>query len=232
MSGKFPARISIIIPAWNEDEEIVATLSALQNLRNQSVEIIVADGGSHDSTVALAQPLADLVICAGHGRAQQMNTGARRANGDILLFLHADTRLPENAHQLISEGLAKTDKGWGRFDVRLSGRHPLLRVVERMMNWRSRVSGIATGDQAIFVRRDWFVLAGGFPELPLMEDIALSRMLKKKGAPLCLRKRVITSSRRWERNGILRTVTLMWRLRLAYALGADPQRLAEKYYKS
>ncbi|MEO5702344.1 MAG: TIGR04283 family arsenosugar biosynthesis glycosyltransferase [Gammaproteobacteria bacterium] len=232
MSSTFPAQISIIIPSWNEAEDIATTLSALQHLRDKSVEIIVADGGSRDPTVALAQPLVDLLIHTGRGRAQQMNAGAGRANGNILLFLHADTRLPEHAHQLVAEGLAKTGRGWGRFDVRLSGRHPLLRLVERMMNWRSRWSGIATGDQALFVRRDWFENVGGFPVLPLMEDIALSRKLKRMGMPLCLHERVTTSSRRWERNGILRTILLMWRLRLAYALGADPQRLADKYYKS
>lgn len=232
MFRKSPTEISIIIPTWNEAEGIVTTLLSLQNLRDQSAEIIVADGGSRDATVVLAQDLADLVIREGQGRAQQMNAGALRANGAILLFLHADTQLPDDACQLIMVGLVKSGRGWGRFDVRLSGKHPLLRMVERMMNWRSRLSGIATGDQAIFVRRDWFTKLGGFPELPLMEDIALSRALKKMGRPLCLHERVTTSSRRWERDGILRTILLMWRLRLAYALGADPRQLAAKYYKS
>lgn len=224
-------QISIIIPALNETAEITRTLASLQHLRTRSAEIIVVDGGSHDDTVALAQPLADLVICAGLGRAQQMNAGGRCASGGILLFLHADTRLPEDAHRLIVAGLAESDRGWGRFDVRLSGRHPLLRVVEFLMNWRSRLSGIATGDQTLFVRRDWFVKIGGFPDLPLMEDIALSRLLKKQGRPLCLHAHVTSSSRRWERAGIVRTILLMWYLRLAYTLGADPRRLAAKYYK-
>jgi rSAM/selenodomain-associated transferase 2 len=232
MSGKPPHYISVIMPTWNEADGIVATLSSLQNLRDHSAEIIVVDGGSRDATVKLAQTLADLVICEGQGRAQQMNAGAHRAKGDILLFLHADTQLPENVYQLILEGLAKNNRSWGRFDVRLSGKHPLLRVVEFMMNWRSRLTGIATGDQAIFVRRDWFEAAGGFPIIPLMEDIALCRKLKRRGPPLCLRARVVTSSRRWEQHGIVRTVLLMWRLRLAYALGADPLQLAGKYYKS
>lgn len=225
-------QISIIIPVLNEAAEIVTTLASLQHLRAQSAEIIVVDGGSRDDTVTLAQPLADLVICSDQGRAQQMNAGARCASGNILLFLHADTHLPADAHHLIVKGLAENDQRWGRFDVRLSGSHLLLRAVESLMNWRSRLTGIASGDQAIFVQRDGFMKIGGFPEIPLMEDIALSHLLKKQGKPLCLHARVITSSRRWERAGIVRTILLMWRLRLAYALGADPERLAAKYYKS
>lgn len=225
-------RITIIIPTWNEAENILSALAALEPMRKAGHELIVVDGGSADATVSLSRSLADRVITADLGRSAQMNAGAAAANGDVLLFLHADTRLPAAADRLISQGLLATGAGWGRFDVRLSGRHPLLRVIEYMMNWRSRLSGIATGDQALFVRRDWFEAAGGFPALPLMEDIALSRALKRRGPPLCLRERVITSSRRWERDGILRTVLLMWRLRLAYALGVNPQRLARRYYRS
>ncbi|MEO6696754.1 MAG: TIGR04283 family arsenosugar biosynthesis glycosyltransferase, partial [Gammaproteobacteria bacterium] len=166
------------------------------------------------------------------GRARQMNLGAATACGEILLFLHADTRLPQNAGAVIHSGLAQTGARWGRFDVRLSGRPPLLRVVEALMNWRSRLTGIATGDQAIFVRRDLFERAGGFPDIPLMEDIALSRILKRFSRPFCVRERVITSSRRWEQHGIVRTIFLMWRLRLAYALGADPEQLVRRYSSS
>lgn len=210
---------------------IEATLSALQALRQNGHELIVVDGGSHDATMTLARALADRVIVTARGRARQMNAGAGLAQGDVLLFLHADTRLPEGADRLIIEGLAKATVGWGHFDVRLSGKQRTLRLVERLMNARSRLSGIATGDQAIFVRRDWFTAVRGFPDIPLMEDIALSRALKRRALPLCLPQQVITSSRRWERHGVLRTILLMWRLRLAYALGVDPRRLARSYDK-
>ena len=205
------------------------TLSSLQSLRLSGHEVIVVDGGSQDTTEMLAQPLSDQFIRGPRGRARQLNAGARIAKGDILLFLHADTLLPESADLLIIDELRVSNKSWGHFDVILSGGHPLLRVVECLMNWRSRLTGIATGDQGIFMKKELFERVGGFPEIELMEDIALSKILKRYGAPLCLRQKVITSSRRWERNGILHTIFLMWRLRLAYALGADPDRLARSY---
>jgi rSAM/selenodomain-associated transferase 2 len=222
--------ISIIIPALNEAEGIAACLTPLQSLRSAGHEVILVDGGSEDGTVALAGPLADRVIRAPRGRASQMNAGACIARGKVLLFLHADTRLPAEADRLMVEGIGRGGRGWGRFDVRLSGQHSLLRVVEGMMNFRSRLTGIATGDQAIFVRRSWFDSIGGFPDIPLMEDIELSRRLKRLGPPLCLQPRVNTSSRRWEEHGILRTILLMWRLRLAFSLGASPARLVRRYY--
>ncbi|SOD02213.1 transferase 2, rSAM/selenodomain-associated [bacterium JGI 053] len=221
--------LSIIIPTLNEAEAIGETLAALRPLRARGAEVIVADGGSADDTVYLSRPLADAVVVSEPGRARQQNAGAAVANGDILLFLHADTRLPAGADALIAEGLRRTNGGWGRFDVRLTGRHPMLRVIERMMGVRSRLSGIATGDQAIFVHRDWFRAAGGFPQIPLMEDVALSKALKRLGPPLCLRETVTTSSRRWEQRGVWRTMLLMWRLRLDYWLGADPADLADRY---
>ncbi|MBV9774905.1 MAG: TIGR04283 family arsenosugar biosynthesis glycosyltransferase [Gemmatimonadetes bacterium] len=222
-------RISVVVPALDEAAGIADTLATLRPLRGRGHEVIVVDGGSTDGTAEIAAPLADRVVRSGRGRARQQNAGAREAGGDVLLFLHADTRLPPEADRAVLEGLRRSGRGWGRFDVRLSGRPPALRVVERMISLRSRVSGIATGDQAIFVRRKWFEAAGGFPEIPLMEDVALSRALKQRGRPLCLRERVVTSSRRWEERGIARTVLLMWRLRLAYWLGADPERLARSY---
>ena len=158
-----------------------------------------------------------------------MNAAAEIAKGELLLFLHADTFLPKNAAQTIIDGLKREGKSWGRFDVRLSGRHYLLRLVECLMNWRSRITGIATGDQAIFVRRDLFKTMGNFPDIDLMEDIALSKKLKSCGRPLCLKERVVTSSRKWEKDGVLRTILKMWRLRLSYTLGADPSRLAQLY---
>jgi rSAM/selenodomain-associated transferase 2 len=193
------------------------------------VDIIVADGGSDDGTADLARPLADRVITAPRGRARQMNAGAAAATGDVLLFLHCDTVLPEDADRLVLDGLARTGAAWGRFDVRIEGRHPLLPVVAAMMNARSRLTGIATSDQAIFVRRDAFGKAGRFPDIPLMEDIAFSKGMKRISAPLCLHSKAVTSGRRWEKHGVLKTIVLMWRLRLAYFLGADPATLAKDY---
>jgi len=224
-----PVPLSIVVPTLNEAGAIAETLAALQPLRARGCEVIVADGGSADATVALARPLADAVVPSGAGRARQQNAGAAVATGDVLLFLHADTRLPGDADRLVADGLRRTGRGWGRFDVRLTGRHPVLRVIERMMNLRSRLTGIATGDQAIFVRRDRFREAGGFPDIPLMEDVALSKALKRRGPPLCLRETVTTSSRRWDERGVYRTMVLMWRLRLDWWLGADPARLADRY---
>jgi rSAM/selenodomain-associated transferase 2 len=224
-----PPRISIIIPALNEAEGIAETLAALAPLRTRGHQVIVADGGSTDGTAELARPLADVVVHAPRGRALQQNAGAAAADGDVLLFLHADTRLPADADRLVLDRLAAGGAGWGRFDVRLSGRAPMLRVVERMISLRSRATGIATGDQALFIRREWWERAGGFPPIPLMEDVALSTTLRRRGRPLCLRAAVTTSSRRWEQRGVWRTILLMWRLRMEYALGADPERLAARY---
>lgn len=222
-------KISVIIPTLNEAESIVATLMPLQLLRQQGHEVIISDGGSSDATIALSQPLVDRIINTGRGRASQMNRGALQASGEVLLFLHADTLLPDGAAQLIEEALS--NKTWGRFDVRLSGTHPLLRLIELMMNWRSRLTGICTGDQALFIRQGLFRGVGGFPEIALMEDIAISTALKPQSRPACITVPLTTSSRRWESRGILRTMVLMWRLRLAYFLGADPQRLASRYQK-
>jgi rSAM/selenodomain-associated transferase 2 len=229
MSSPALNRISVIIPALNEAAGIADTLRSLQPLRARGHEVIVVDGGSTDATVEIARPLADHVIASEPGRARQQNAGAEAAAGEVLLFLHADTLLPDDADERVLDGLTASGRGWGRFDVRLSGRRPALRMVERMMSLRSRATGIATGDQAIFVRRDWFRRAGGFPQIPLMEDVALSAALRRIGPPLCLRERVLTSSRRWEERGVLRTILLMWRLRAEFALGADPARLADRY---
>jgi rSAM/selenodomain-associated transferase 2 len=227
-----PEKISIIIPVLNEAPVITQTLSALQPFRMKGHEVIVVDGGSEDTSVTRSRPLADHVVWSPQGRSRQMNAGARVASGEILLFLHADTFLPDWADGFIISGMRQRGRTWGRFDVRLSGEHPLLRLIEYLMNWRSRLSGIATGDQGIFVRREVFQLVGGFPEIDLMEDIALTKALRKEGRPLCLRPKVVTSSRRWEDNGMIRTVLLMWYLRLVYFLGADPNRLSRLYRKS
>jgi rSAM/selenodomain-associated transferase 2 len=223
--------ITIILPVLNEETSISTGLRYLQPLRQQNCELIVVDGGSQDQTVALAEPLADRVIASPKGRAMQMNVGAALAQSAILWFLHVDCLPPPDAVDLIRAALSDPDRHWGRFDVRLSGRHSLLRIVEALMNFRSRLTGIATGDQGIFVRRELFERIGGYPSLALMEDIALSRLLKQYDRPVCLRQRLQTSSRRWERDGMPRTILLMWGLRLAYFLGIDPNHLAQIYYR-
>jgi rSAM/selenodomain-associated transferase 2 len=222
------SRLSVIIPARNEQAGIGATLERLQGLRRRGHQVLVVDGGSHDNTVARCAGLADTVIAGRAGRAVQMNAGAALADGDILLFLHADTRVPANIDKQIIAALAE-HSGWGHFDVRLSGRHPLLRLVESLMNLRARLSGIATGDQGLFVSRCLFDTLGGFPDIPLMEDIAFSRQLKRVRRPHCLRTRLVTSSRRWERQGVLATIFKMWVLRLAYSLGVPAAQLARHY---
>jgi rSAM/selenodomain-associated transferase 2 len=186
--------------------------------------VIVVDGGSEDATRELAAGLCDRVVAAARGRAAQMNAGAREAKGDVLVFLHADTRLPAGAGEAIFDSLKKNS--WGRFDVRIDGHHPLLKVVAWSMNLRSRLTGIATGDQAIFVRREAFP---GFPELPLMEDVAFSQAMKRHSRPACLRAKVTTSGRRWESRGVMRTILLMWRLRLLFFLGTPAEKLARRY---
>ena len=216
-------KFSIIIPTLNEEKTIRSCLLDLQPLRNRS-EIIVVDGESADNTRTLAAPLAHKVTISEKGRAKQMNIGAWQATGDILIFLHADTRLPENALQLIQQKIYNT-RQWGRFDIQLSGNHFVLKVIACMMNWRSRLTGIATGDQVIFVTRLAFEKAGLYPEISLMEDIALCKALKKISPPICLKAKVISSGRRWERNGIYKTIFLMWSIRLRYLFGADPQTL-------
>ncbi len=217
-------RLSVVVPALNEAREIEAALAALAALRARGHEVIVVDGGSADGTARLARPLCDRLVESARGRALQMNAGARVARNDVIVFLHADTRLPTDAVESIVEGLRGAR--WGRFDVRIDSDRPILNLVACAMNLRSRLTGIATGDQAIFVRRDAF---NGFPEIPLMEDIAFSAAMRRCGRPACLRSRVVTSGRRWEARGVLRTILLMWRLRLLYFLGAAPERLARLY---
>ena len=209
---------------------IVPTLTLLQALRVHGHEVILADGGSHDGTPELARALVDQIISSEPGRARQMNAGAARAQGEVLWFVHADTLVPAHAEQLILDALHNSTRQWGRFDVRLSGRDKRLRMIAWFMNLRSRLSGIATGDQGIFVSRTLFEQVGGYAELPLMEDIELCRRLKRRHRPLCLRQQLVTSSRRWEARGIWRTMLLMWRLRLYYALGVDAHTLARLYH--
>ena len=220
--------ISIIIPVLDEAPEIVHALQRLQNFRRQHTEIIVVDGGSSDGTPRLAAPLADRVTVSPKGRGCQMNAGAALARGQVLLFLHADTRLPRSAPALIGEAIQRGAL-WGRFDVTIEGSAPGLGLVACMMNWRSRLSGIATGDQAIFVTRQAFAQVGGFADIPLMEDIVFSSALRALSRPACLTEKVITAGRRWEKHGVLRTILLMWRLRLRFFFGANPHQLAREY---
>lgn len=220
-------KLSIIVPVLNEAARLGERLAALQPLRERGAEVLVVDGGSTDATREAALPWADRVLLAPRGRASQMNAGAWASRGDALLFLHADTALPEAADTLIARALDQRD--WGRFDVRIEGRHPALRLIAAMMNLRSRLSGMATGDQAVFVRRRVFESLGGFAALPLMEDLDLCRRLKRQGPPVCLREQVVTSGRRWEQYGVWRIVWLMWRLRAAWFFGADAHALALRY---
>lgn len=226
--------MAVVVPLWREP-----SLAALDDLLRQhdpdELILVEAEGDS------LTAPALDAWLAAGpgrgvairrlvaaRGRAAQMNRGARAARADVLLFLHADTRLPPGGLERVRAAIAR-GRAWGRFDVRLSGSRPVFRVIERMMSWRSALTGIATGDQAIFVRRDVFRVLGGFPAVPLMEDIELCMRLKWVERPVRLRNPVVTSSRRWEREGVARTVLTMWLLRSAYALGASPHRLARWY---
>ena len=227
------ATLRIVMPVLNEAAGIGAALQALAPLRARGAQLIVVDAGSSDATAALAQAAGAMVITAPRGRALQMNAGARqddeRADGQVLLFLHADTVLPDDADRLIFRALADGSAVWGRFDVRIAGQAKMLRVVAALMNLRSRWSGMATGDQAMFMTRAAFDTVGGFPAQPLMEDIEISKRLCQLARPACLRARVQTSGRRWETRGVWRTVLLMWRLRFAYWRGAAPEQLAELY---
>jgi rSAM/selenodomain-associated transferase 2 len=223
-------RVSIVVPVLNEADGIARFLDSLQALRRAGHEVIVADGNSGDVTVQRAAPLADKIVTSPAGRARQMNAGAAAASGDVILFLHADSSLSEQGIAALSEGIDTSGRRWGRFNVRLTGDRFLFRVVEWFMNTRSRLTGIATGDQGIFVERKLFESVGGFPDIPLMEDVALSARLKQIERPLCLNATIETSSRRWEQHGAWPTIWLMWRLRYAYWRGADPSALARIYY--
>ena len=223
-------RLSVIIPVWNEEDGIVACLECLRPLAEGGHEIIVVDGGSSDQTRALARPLCTLLLRGGRGRGLQMNLGARFAVGDMLLFLHADNRLPEQAEAVLTAAFANGEPDWGWFDVRLEGRRGVFRLIAALMNLRARLSGVCTGDQALFVPASLFRRAGGFPEIPLMEDIAICRRLGRIARPQPQRFPTLTSARRWENQGVLRTILQMWRLRLLYFFGVSPERLAREYY--
>ncbi len=225
-------KLSIVMPVLNEAPHVREALAPLQPLRARGHQVIVVDGGSSDGTLGQLDGLVDLAIATSRGRATQLNAGLERAAGEVVLFLHADTVLPAHADEHIQAGLAVAGRAWGRFDVAIVGRSLLLPIVAATMNLRSRLTGIATGDQAIFALRSALNSIGGVPGLALMEDIELSKRLKRVSPPACLRERVATSGRRWDLDGSLRTIVLMWALRLAYYLGVSPEWLARTYYGS
>lgn len=227
MKNKGVLKISVIIPVLNEAGCIEECLAGLQELRQAGHEVIVVDGGSTDASVALATPLCDRLIKGAKGRARQMNTGAAVATGGILIFLHADTRFTFNPAEVLRD--FNRDGKWGCFSIRLSGVHPAFRLFEFFINLRSRLTGIVSGDQTLFVCRGLFEDLGGFPVIPLMEDIAISKILKQSRSPVCHRETVISSSRRWERHGIIKTMLQMWLRRIRFALGVNPAVLAKSY---
>jgi rSAM/selenodomain-associated transferase 2 len=222
-----PMHISVIVPMLNEESVIGSTLAALAQLGPH--EIIVVDGGSTDRSRQICARAGASVVIAHRGRARQMNRGARQATGDVLLFLHADTRLPAAAFDEITAALQDPANVGGRFDVELQGHHWMLRVIGAMINYRSRMTKVGTGDQAIFVRREVFDRLGGFPDIPLMEDIAFCRALKRAGDIACLHSKVLTSARRWEAEGVWRTILRMWTLKLLYLAGVSPVTLKRFY---
>ena len=221
-------KLSVVVPVLNEEVNLSRITSSLRSVIEQGHEVIIADGGSTDNTLTIAYEITDTVIISKKGRALQMNSGASIASGKVVLFLHADTLLPENVAEIISAACVGRSF-WGRFDVRLSNNKYVYRLIECMMNMRSSLTSIVTGDQAIFIEKGLFDRIGGFPEIALMEDIEISRRLKKISKPVRLKSRVVTSSRRWERNGVFATVFLMWKLRLYYFFGVSPEKLNQMY---
>lgn len=226
------SKVSIIVPVLNDAEALNQLLPALQSFQNQGHEVIVVDGGSTDGSLPAARTQATRVLMTGTGRGRQMNLGADNAAHDILLFLHADSRLPEDGLEEISQALDDDGRHWGRFDVRLDENTWMFSLIAFCMNVRSRLSHVATGDQGIFVRKTLFQSVGGYQGIPLMEDIALSKTLRRHSPPICLKSRVVTSARRWREKGLVSTILQMWILRLAYFLGAEPEALASIYYPS
>ena len=222
-------QLSIIIPVVNEAGHLADRLQALQALRDLC-QLLLVDGESNDDSAKIAKPLVDQVLFSPRGRARQMNLGASQTHAEILLFLHADTHLPKDAINQIIEAAAQ-GYHWGRFDVNFDSPQAIFKLIAFMMNWRSRLTGIATGDQALFMTRQAFNAVNGFPDIALMEDITICSSLKKLGKPCCLRSKVVTSARRWQEQGIIKTILLMWWLRLRYFLGANPSDLLLHYYR-
>ena len=223
-------KISFILPVLNEASIIAARLQRLQVYRQRGHEIVVVDGGGDDNTPELAESLADRVERSPIGRSQQMNRGAELASGNLLLFLHVDTSLPDSVDRLLDAAVRAGERQWGWFDVRLSNSNFSYRLIAKAMNLRARITSVCTGDQAMFVTSELFRQVGGFPELPLMEDVAMSKLLRRQARPVCIHNFAVTSSRRWENKGLFNTIVLMWQLRLLYFLGVSPTRLVKRYY--
>jgi rSAM/selenodomain-associated transferase 2 len=222
-------KLSVVVPMLNEAPALPDLLEHLLPLRRGGVEVVLVDGGSEDGSVAIATRAGFEVVRAERGRARQMNAGAAATSGDVLLFLHADTRLPDGAIRLIDTALADGRRVWGRFDVGFDVRTWTMDATAFLMNLRSCLSGIATGDQALFMTRPAFDAVGGFPDQPLMEDVEITSRLRRRSRPACIRRPVLTSARRWQSRGPWRTILLMWRLRLAYWFGASPADLERQY---
>ncbi len=227
--GTVPLKVSVIIPMLNEEPSLHLMMDHWKTLVQDGAELLVVDGGSTDASVDRVQKAGFKVLSSPRGRAQQMNTGAKSAQGDILLFLHADTIPPPRAVPILTKALQDSERVWGRFDVHIEGRAWMFPVIAFFINLRSRLSGMATGDQGIFVRRAMFEQMAGFPDQPLMEDIEISKRLLQYTKPLCLKARVRTSGRRWETRGVWRTIFLMWRLRWLYWRGTSAQDIARAY---
>ena len=220
--------LSIIIPVLNEASILPDRLEALQFVRSRAVELIVVDGGSTDGSLEISRGLSDHTLKSPAGRARQMNEGAQHASSEWLLFLHADTRLDGEAFEALLEALIG-EPGWGWFDVRIEGEHPLLSLTAAMMNARAGLTKVATGDQGLFVKKALFDAVGGFPDMPLMEDVALSKALRGVAKSTVIRTPLATDGRRWDQGGWFRTVLKMWGLRFAYWAGVGPDRLANYY---
>jgi len=225
MAGKSGRSLSVaaIVPVLNESALLPDMIERFRHIDVD--ELVYADGGSTDGTREQLQAAGVRWVSSRSGRSAQMNCGAAECTSDILLFIHVDTAVSSSHIEAVRKSMRDRGMAGGRFDVQLSGAHPAFRIIESMINLRSRLSRISTGDQAMFVRRDVFERLGGFPDQPLLEDVAFSRLLKRAGNIACLRQRVETSSRRWEEYGIVRTILLMWWLRLRFWLGAAPARL-------
>ena len=221
-------RVSVVIPVLNDAACLARLLADLR--AEPQLQLVVVDGGSEDDTFAVAQAQADLALRAPRGRAEQMRAGVAKAAHPWLWFLHADTRVPQSVVSAFAAGIAESP-AWGWCDVRLAGGAWPLRVIETAMNWRSALTGVTTGDQGIFAHRSLLAAAGGIPAQELMEDVELCRRLRRLASPHRVRQPISTSSRRWERDGIARTVVLMWALRLRYFLGANTGALARRYYR-
>ena len=222
-------KYSVIIPALNEADYIGPTLERLQAARARGQEVLLVDGGSSDETCAIANGTVDRLLQCEPGRARQMNHGARFANGEVFVFLHADTLVPVEFDRIL-DARGVCARAWGSFDVRLSGSHFMFRCIERLMNLRSRATNIVMGDQALFVGRHLFRQLDGYADIPLMEDVELSSRLKKTSPSIRIEQPVVSSSRRWERYGIARTTLLSWKLRCWYAVGVDPHKFVKRYH--